>query len=240
MLKNIWIIAKKELNIYFNTSIAYIFLTLFLIVGNWLFWQNFYLFNQATMRSYFSLLPWIFLLIIPAVTMRIWSEEKKSGTIELLLTLPIKDIEIVLGKFLSGMIFIFIALLLTLASPIVIASMGNLDWGPVLGGYLGALFLGGAYLSLGLFISSINKNQITSFIVSLTACFLFMIMGADFVLIGVLKFLVSFMKLSSVTYHFNSISRGVIDFRDIFYYLSFIYVFLLLNINALRSRHWKD
>lgn len=240
MLRNIWIIAKKELNIYFNTSIAYIFLTLFLIVGNWLFWQNFYLFNQATMRSYFSLLPWIFLLIIPAITMRIWSEEKKSGTIELLLTLPIKDIEIVLGKFLSGMIFIAIALTLTLASPIAIASMGNLDWGPVLGGYLGALFLGGAYLSLGLFISSINKNQITSFIVSLTVCFLFMIVGADFVLIGVPQFLVSFMKLSSVTYHFNSISRGVIDFRDIFYYLSFIYIFLLLNINALKSRHWKS
>ena len=239
MFKNIWIIAKKELNIYFNTSIAYIFLALFLIVGNWLFWQNFYLFNQASMRSYFSLLPWIFLLIIPAITMRVWSEEKKSGTIELLLTLPVTDIEIVLGKFLSGMIFVFIALALTLISPIVIASMGNLDWGPVIGGYLGALFLGGAYLSLGLFISAINKNQITSFIISLTVCFLFMIMGSEFILIGLPHFLSSFMKLGSVTYHFNSISRGVIDFRDIFYYFSFICVFLLLNINALKSRHWK-
>jgi ABC-2 type transport system permease protein len=240
MFKNIWIIVKKELNIYFNTSIAYIFLALFLIVGNWLFWQNFYLFNQASMRSYFSLLPWIFLLIIPAITMRIWSEEKKSGTIELLLTLPIKDIEIVLGKFLSGMIFIFIALALTLISPIIIASFGNLDWGAVIGGYLGALFLGGAYLALGLFISSINKNQITSFIISLTLCFLFMIMGSEFILIGLPQFLASIMKWSSVTYHFNSISRGVIDFRDIFYYLSFIFIFLLLNINALQSRHWKD
>ncbi len=240
MFKNIWIIAKKELNIYFNTSIAYIFLTLFLIVGNWLFWQNFYLFGQATMRSYFSLLPWIFLLIIPAVTMRSWSEEKKSRTIELLLTLPLRDIEIVLGKFLAGMIFIFIALLLTLVSPIVIASMGNLDWGLVIGGYLGALLLGGAYLSLGLFVSAVNKNQITAFIVSLTACFLFMIVGADFVLTGIPHFLISFLKLSSVTYHFSNISRGIIDFRDIFYYCSFIFIFLLLNTNAIASRHWKD
>lgn len=239
MFRNIWIITKKELNIYFNTSIAYIFLALFLIVGNWLFWQNFYLFNQASMRSYFSLLPWIFLLIIPAITMRAWSEEKKSGTIELLLTLPVKDIEIVLGKFLSGMIFVFIALTLTLSSPIIIASMGNLDWGPIMGGYLGALFLGAAYLSLGLFISAINKNQITSFIISLTLCFLFMIMGSEFILISLPQFLASVMKLTSVTYHFNSISRGVIDFRDIFYYLSFIFIFLLLNINALKSRHWK-
>lgn len=240
MWKNIWTITKRELNTYFNTPIAYIFLVLFLVVGNWLFWQNFYLFNQAVMRSYFSLLPWIFLLIIPAITMRMWSEEKKSGTIELLLTLPVKDSEVVIGKFLSGIIFIFIALFLTLISPITIACIGNLDWGPVVGGYLGGLFLGGAYLALGLFISSINKNQITSFIISLTLCFLFMIIGTDFVLINVPRFLVSFFKLTSITHHFYSISRGLIDLRDIFYYLSFIFIFLLLNVHAINSRHWKS
>src|SRR3989339_2291463 len=146
--KTIYVLFKKELMSYFNSPIAYIFIGVFLIVGNWLFFKNFYLIGQASMRAYFDLLPWIFLFMSPAISMRIWAEEKKSGTIEFLLTLPITDWQAVLAKFLSALAFLTFSLLLSLSIPFSAAWLGNLDLGPVVGGYLGALFLGGSYLAL--------------------------------------------------------------------------------------------
>jgi ABC-2 type transport system permease protein len=235
-LKIIWVFFKKELMSYFNSPIAYIFLGVFLVVGNWLFFNSFFLVGQANMRYYFNLLPWIFLFITPAITMRLWSEEKKSGTIELLLTLPVADWQVVIAKFLGALAFLAIALALTLSLPISIAYLGNLDWGPVIGGYLGALFLGGSYLALGLFISSLTKNQIIAFVLSLGACFVFFIIGMDFILSNAPQFIAPLMQFLGLASHFNNIGRGVIDSKDVIYYFSFIFIFLWLNVRVIESR----
>lgn len=235
-LKTIYILFKKELMSYFNSPIAYVFIGVFLVAGNWLFFNNFFLAAQASMRNYFAFLPWIFLFLSPAVTMRLWAEEKKSGTIELLLTLPLTDWQVVLAKFFSSLAFLSISLLLSLTIPASIAFLGNLDAGPIFGGYLGALFLGGSYLALGLFISSLTKNQIIAFIAALAACFSAFIVGADFVLAGSPQALTPVMKFIGLGSHFNNIARGVIDTKDIIYYLSFIFLFLWLNVGAVKNR----
>ena len=238
-LKATYILFKKELMSYFNSPIAYIFIGVFLVVSNWLFFNSFFLAGQASMRNYFSLLPWIFLFLSPAVTMRLWAEEKKSGTIEFLLTLPITDWQVVLAKFFSALAFLSISLLLSLTIPFSIAGLGNLDLGPVVGGYLGALFLGGSYLALGLFISSLTKNQIIAFILGLAACFIAFIVGADFVLTGLPDIFSPILKFVGLGGHFDNIAKGVIDTKDIIYYVSFIFLFLGLNVRAIEQRSWK-
>jgi len=238
-LETIIILFKKELMSYFNSPIAYIFIAVFLIVGNWLFFNSFFFAAQTSLRGYFSLLPWIFLFLSPAITMRLWAEEKKSGTIEFLLTLPLTDWQVVLAKFFSALIFLFLSLILTLTLPICVSFLGNLDWGPVIGGYLGALLLGGSYLALGLFISSLTKNQIIAFMLGLVACFAAFVIGADFVLVGAPRFVVPVMQFLGLGSHFYNIAKGVIDSKDIIYYLSFIFLFLWLNARVIESRGWK-
>lgn len=224
---------------YFNSPIAYIFIGVFLVVGNWLFFNYFFLINQASMRNYFALLPWIFLFLSPAITMRLWSEEKKSGTIEFLLTLPVRDWQVVLGKFFGALAFLFISLLLTISIPLTIISLGDVDMGPIIGSYLGSLFLGGSYLALGLFISSLTKNQIIAFVLGLVACFAAFMIGADFVLAGAPGFAVPIMKFFGLGSHFYNIAKGVIDTKDIVYYISFIFIFLWLNVRIVERRAWK-
>jgi ABC-2 type transport system permease protein len=238
-LKIIFILFKKELMSYFNSPIAYIFIGVFLVVGNWLFFNTFFLIGQASVRNYFSLLPWIFLFLSPALTMRLWAEEKKSGTIEFLLTLPITDWQVILAKFSSALAFLFFSLMLSITLPISVAWLGNLDLGPVIGSYLGAILLGGSYLALGLFISSLTKNQIIAFVLGLVACFAVFIVGADFVLISAPQFFVPAMKFLGLGNHFNNIARGVIDTKDIIYYFSFIFLFLWLNVRVIEKRSWK-
>jgi len=237
--ETIYILFKKELMSYFNSPIAYIFIGVFLVTGNWLFFKNFFLIGEASMRGYFELLPWIFLFLCPAITMRLWSEEKKAGTIEFLLTLPVTDWQVVWGKFLGALAFLSIALATTFTLPITIASLGNLDWGPVIGSYIGSLLLGGSYLSLGLFISSLTKNQIIAFVLGLAACFGFFIVGANFVLMGAPQFLVQIMNFLGLGNHFYNIAKGVIDTKDLIYYFSFIFIFLWLNARMIESRGWK-
>jgi ABC-2 type transport system permease protein len=238
-LKTIYILFKKELMSYFNSPIAYIFIGVFLVVGNWLFFKGFFIVGQASLRAYFNFLPWMFLFLAPAITMRLWSEEKRSGTIEFLLTLPVSDWQVVLGKFFGALAFLVISLLLSLTLPITVASLGNLDWGPVIGGYLGAILLGAAYLALGLFISSLTKNQIIAFVLGLVASFVAFIISVDFVLIGVPQFLTPIFKFLGLGGHFYNIAKGVIDTKDIIYYSSFIFLFLWLNARVIESRGWK-
>lgn len=221
---------------YFNSPIAYIFIGVFLIVGNWLFYKNFFFLGQATMRSYFTLLPWIFLFLSPAITMRLWSEEKKSGTIEWLLTMPVTNWQAVLSKFFSALSFLFISLLLTLSIPISIFFIGDIDLGVLIGSYLGALFLGGAYLALGLFISSITKNQIIAFVLGLVACFIAFIIGYNFVLISLPSGIAQLFAFLGLGSHFDNIARGVIDSKDIIYYVSFIFIFLWANVRVIEKR----
>lgn len=237
--KTIHILFKKELMSYFNSPIAYVFIAVFLIVGNWMFFNSFFLVGQASMRNYFTLLPWLFLFLAPAITMRGWAEEKKSGTIEFLLTLPITDWQAVLAKFFSALFFVMITLALTISLPLTIGRLGNLDYGPVIGSYLGAIFLAGAYLSLGLFISSLTKNQIIAFVLGLVSCFIFFMVGMDFVLQGAPAFAAPVMKFLGLGSHFYNVARGVLDTKDLIYYLSFIFFFLWLNARVIESRDWK-
>jgi ABC-2 type transport system permease protein len=238
-MNHIWTIASKELRSYFNSPLAYIFINVFLVVNGWLFFQNYFLNGQADMRAFFSLIPWLFLFLIPAITMRVWAEEKKLGTIELLMTLPIKDVDIVLGKFLACFLFLAISLLLSFMVPVVVLWSGPADLGVIFSSYIGTLFLGGAYIALGIWLSAFTDNQIIAFILSIVASFLFFIVSQPFVLQAVPNFLASFFQFVGLGSHFESITRGVIDSRDILYYLSFIGFFLFLNTRQISGRRFQ-
>ncbi|OGY92267.1 MAG: ABC transporter [Candidatus Komeilibacteria bacterium RIFCSPLOWO2_02_FULL_48_11] len=238
-LNRIHPIFKREFVSYFNSPIAYIFVAIFLIVTNWLFFQRFFLVGQINMRDWFALLPWVFLLLAPALTMRSWAEEKKSGTIEFLLTLPIRDIEVVLAKFFSSLAFLALTLLLSLSVPITLAFLGDLDGGVIFAGYVGALLLGAMYISIGLFISSLTSNQIVAFLLSLAALFVFFIIGSNNVLTFTSGPMAVVFRFLSSGAHFDSITKGIFDTRDILYYLSSIALFLYFNVQVIGSRKWK-
>lgn len=238
-MHHVLIIARKELRAYFNSPLAYIFINVFLVVSSWLFFQNYFVIGQADMRYFFDLMPWMFLFIIPAITMRVWAEEKKLGTIELLLTSPIKDVHIVIGKFLGAFLFLAIALLLSFMVPVVVRWSGSADLGVIFASYLGTLFLGGAYIALGIWLSAFTDNQIIAFILSIVASFLFFIIGQVFVLQSVPSFMASFFQFLGLGSHYTSITRGVLDSRDILYYLSFIGFFLFLNVRQIVGRRFQ-
>ena len=231
------IFCKKELKSYFDSPIAYIIITIFLLISGWFFFSDLFLVNQATLRNLFGIIPFIFMFFIPAITMRLISEEKKSGTIEILLTLPVKDHQIILGKFLAGLILISLAVILTLVYAFTLSGLGNLDFGSVVSGYLGLILLGATYLSIGIFTSSLTQNQIVAFIISFLIIFVLYLL--DNVLIFMPGFLASVLEYLSVNYHFSNISRGVIDSRDVIYYLSLIFFFLFLAVRVLSSRKWR-
>jgi len=238
-MDNIMTIFKKEFKTFFISPIAYIFIVVYLVVTNFLFFQSFFLINQADMRSYFSILPWIFLLFVPAITMRSWAEEKKLKTLELLLTWPISDFQVVAGKFLASFCFLAITILLSISVPITVSLLGSPDPGPIIGGYIGALLMGAAYLAIGLWISSFTENQIVAFILGVVITFALFIVGNPFVTMAAPSMLVPVLNYIGLGNHFQSIERGVIDTRDILYYFSVVSFFLFLNVQTLGSRKWE-
>ena len=229
-------IIKRELASYFSTPLAYVFIVIFLaLIGSFTFYLgNFFVRGQADLNAFFAFHPWVYILLIPAVTMRLWAEERKSGTIELLMTLPLTTGQSVIGKFFAAWIFIFIALILTFPIWITVNYLGEPDNGVILAGYVGSLFMAGAYLSIGSCISSITKNQVIAFVISATICFIFTMSGVDLVLnffkLWAPEFLVSTISSMSFLTHFESITKGVIEIRDFFFYLSIICFWLFLNI----------
>jgi len=229
-------IIKKELRVYFNSAIAYIFVVVMLGFAFWFFFRSFFLVGQTEMRSFFEILPWIYLFILPAVTMRLWSEEYRQGTIETLLTSSIPIHISVLGKFLASMIFLLITLALTLPLPIILSTLGNLDWGVVASGYIGATLIGGAYVAIGLLISAISKNQIISYILTALACFILFIISQPLVVYTVPNYVVPVLDFISLGSHYNSIIRGIIDTQDIIYYISLIGLLLYYNSYILYSK----
>jgi len=238
-MSRVMTVARKEFRSYFQSPIAYIFITVFLALTQWLFFRGFFLIGQATMRDYFGTVPVVFFLFVPAITMRLWAEEKKLGTLELLLTFPVKDWELVMGKFLAAFAFLAATILLTLPLAITVSALGDPDNGAMLGGYLGCLLLGGAYLAIGLWISGLTQNQIIAFILTAVTCFGLYIIGDPLVLSSVPKALVPFFANLSMSYHFESIGRGVLDSRDLIYYLPIIGFFLFLNVRSVESRQWS-
>jgi ABC-2 type transport system permease protein len=232
-------ILRKELASYFNTPLAYIVLTVFITLSNFLFFRSFFLINQADMRPWFDLLPWIYLFFIPAVTMRLWAEERKSGTIELLLTFPVRDVEVVVGKLLAALVFVLIGLGLSFTVPITIALLGSPDLGALVGQYIGAVLLSASYLAIGAWVSSLTKNQIVAFILAVSVTFFLFLIGENFFIQGFPPPVAAVCKFLGLGAHFDSISRGVIDSRDILYYISVIFFFGYLNVKSIENRKGK-
>ncbi len=238
-MTNITAIFKKEFRSYFNSPIAYIFITFFLGISAWLFFRSFFFANQAEMRGFFGLMPWIFLFFIPAVTMKLWAEEKKLGTVEILMTLPIQDYEVIIGKFLASLALLTVTVLLSLVLPLSVMYLGDPDGGTLITGYLGLLLMGAAYISIGLFTSTLTENQIIAFIFGITVCFVLLIIGEDIVLFNAPNWLYPIFSYLGLGAHYSSILRGVLDSRDIIYYLSLIGFFLYLSTLSVESRKWR-
>lgn len=235
-MQNIKTIYLKELKSYFNSPVAYIVMIVFLVIVGWFFTNGFFQSNVATLRPMFDMIPFIFLFFIPAITMRSFSEEKKQGTIELLLTKPVKDIELVIGKFLAAFFLTMLTLLPTLIYFVTVKTLGDVDMGTVIGGYLGLILMASVYIGIGIFASSLTENQVVAFIISFIVIFALFMMGK--MLIQVSPALVSAVEFISTDYHYTNISRGVIDSRNLIYYFSMIFLTISLTKVSLESRKW--
>lgn len=237
-MKNIITIARKEFRTYFESPIAYIFITAFLLLVNFLYLWTFFLAGQADMRPFFGFMPFVFLFLVPSITMRLWAEERKMGTLEVLLTLPVQEKEVVLGKFIASFVFLLVMLALTFNIPLLVGFLGDPDWGTIICGYLGCLLMGASYLAIGLFASALSDNQIVAFIMAIAICTAMLIVGEWFFLILVPDVFVPFFNYLGLGTHFESMGRGVIDTRDLLYYISVIGVFLYLNVYTVENRTW--
>jgi ABC-2 type transport system permease protein len=236
-MRNTWAIAKRELGAYFNSPIAYIVITVFLIISGYLFFSQLFLSKEASMRDFFGFMPLIFIFFAPAITMRLLAEEKGTGTLEVLITLPVTDWQVVLGKFFAALGLLATALGLTFAWAITVAALGPLDKGPVIAGYLGLLLMGGAYLAIGLAASAFTRNQIVAFIVGFAICFALFLSGK--VLPFVPRSLAPIVEYLSLDFHFQNLTRGIVDTRDLVYYGTLIGGCLLLTVQSLDSRRWR-
>jgi ABC-2 type transport system permease protein len=235
-LPNVMPIFRRELRSYFNSPVAYVVIVVFLSIIGWFFTSNMFLMNIASMRVMFELVPLVFLFFVPAVTMRLLAEEKKSGTLELLTTKPVRDVEIVLGKFLAAWALLAATLAPTLLYVITIASLGSLDPGPVVTGYIGLLLMGGVYIALGVLASSLTENQIIAFIISFL--FVLVLFLLDKILIYVPDAFASTLEYLAIDHHFSNIARGVIDSRNIIYFISLLGFSLYLATVSLERRKW--
>jgi ABC-2 type transport system permease protein len=235
-MRNIAIIAKREIKGYFTTPLAYIFIVIFLAMsGAFAFYiGGFFNREQANLATFFLYHPWLYLMLVPAIAMRLWAEERKTGTIEILMTLPISTSEAVLGKYLAAWGFTGIALTLTFPMWITVNVLGEPDNGVILAGYLGSFFMAGAFLAIGSCISALTKNQVIAFIVAATVCFLFTMSGLELVLSffrgWAPEILVRTIASMSFLTHFGAILKGVIDIRDLIFFGTLIAFWLFANV----------
>lgn len=226
-MNSFWSVFKRELKSYFTTPVAYVFLVVFLFFAGYLaFKQGFFEARQADMRTFFMNLPLLFVFMVPATAMRLWAEERRVGSIELLLTLPITVIQAVLGKFFAAWLFLAIALLLTFPMVITVCYLGDPDAGLIITGYLGSLLMAGGFLAIGCFFSAVSKNQVISFVLSVVACAVLVFAGMPTTMNYLSMFLpaglVSAIETMSFQSHFESIQRGVLEFRDLSYFVLLI------------------
>ncbi|MBL8831426.1 MAG: ABC transporter permease [Rhodospirillales bacterium] len=234
-MRNVLHIFRRELGGYFATPVAYVFLVIFLVLASTFtfYLGNFFERGQADLQAFFSFHPWLYLFLIPAISMRLWSEERRAGTIELFLTLPISICEAVVGKFLAAWAFVGIALALTFPIWITVNLLGDPDNGIIVAGYVGSLMMSAGYLAIGSCVSAMTKSQVIAFVVAAAACFAFTVSGTPLVLsffagwapAGVVEAVAGFSFLT----HYNAIMRGVIDLRDVVYFVSLVATFLFAN-----------
>jgi ABC-2 type transport system permease protein len=235
-------IIKRELAGYFGSPVAYVFLVIFLVLcGFFTFYvSHFYEQEQADLRAFFEWHPWIFLFLVPAVGMRLWADERRTGTIELILTLPVTLSEVIVGKFIAAWLFIGLGLFLTFPLVLTVSYLGDPDLGAVFCAYVGSFLLAGAYLSVGSMTSSMTRNQVISFILSVIIC-LFLVLAGWPPVIEILsgwspQWLINVISGFSFMPHFQSMERGVLDLRDIIYYISVIFFMLFSNGVVLQNR----
>jgi ABC-2 type transport system permease protein len=227
-------IFKREFRHYFVTPIAYIVIAIFLVLTGWFFFSTFFLYSQAELRNFYSLLPIIFSFIVPTLTMRLFSEEYNVGSYETLVTMPVTDPDIILGKFFAALAFIAVMLLPTISYAISVSFLGELDWGPVIGGYVGALLLGAAFSAIGLFASALTKNQIIAFIIGMIICFSLTMI--DKILFFLPESMLGFFQFIGASYHFENVSRGILDTRDILYFVSIVFTALYGTFLVLQEK----
>ncbi|WP_028580195.1 Gldg family protein [Desulfogranum japonicum] len=241
-MNTIFRVAKKEFAAFFSSPIAYIFIGAFLGINLFIFFwvETFFASNITEVRPLFAWMPILLIFLTSAVTMRLWAEEHRAGTLEFLLTSPVNPLTLILGKFFACLGLVALALLLTLPLPITVSFLGDLDWGPVLGGYVATMFLAAAYIAIGLYISVKSENQIVSLIVTVLVCAFFYLIGSDTLVAFFGNRSTEFLQLLGSGSRFDSITRGVIDLRDLYYYLSITAIFLCLNLYGLERIRWSN
>jgi ABC-2 type transport system permease protein len=237
-MHNVSAIYSKELKSYFNSIMAYIFLVFFVLFNGYFFTNTFFLINQSDLRALFSVVPLVYLFFIPVITMGLIAKEKNLGTMEILSTLPIKDHELVLGKYLAAFTLVLAGLGFTLVHFFTLVMVGsNIDYGAVLCGYLGLALVGAFYTAIGIFASSLTDNQVVAFIIGVVIVLVFFLM--DKLLLFVPPSLAGLIQYLSVEYHLSNISRGVIDSRNLIYFGTSIWLFLMLTIRMVETRKWR-
>ncbi len=242
-MKNAMTIARRELGGYFASPVAYVFLVIFLLLTGFFTFMmgNFFLRNEASLMSFFVWHPWLYMLLVPAVGMRLWAEELRMGTLELLFTMPVTPGQAIWGKFLAGWVFLGLAVLLTLPMVFTAYYLGQPDGGPILTGYIGSFLMAGAYLAISGMTSACTRNQVISFITSVVICLLLVLAGYPPVTNILLKWgapnaMVEFAAGLSVVFHFESMQRGVLDLRDLVYFCSLISFAIFSTGVLLKSR----
>jgi ABC-2 type transport system permease protein len=241
-MQSIWFIMKREFNGYFATPVAYVFIIIFLLLTGFstFYVGNFFERGEADLYPFFSLHPWLYILLIPAISMRLWAEERKSGSIELLMTLPVSVFEAVLGKFLAAWAFTGLALLLNFPLWLTVNYLGSPDNGVIVASFLGSLLMAGGFLAIGSCISAITKNQVIAFVISLVISLVFVLAGfgivIDFFAGWAPPTLVDAISSFSFLTHFDAISKGVIDLRDMLYFISLIAIWLFANALIVNAR----
>lgn len=235
---NVRMIFRREIQSFFNSPMAYIFLVIFAIVSGYFFTNTFFLFGQSDLRVLFDMIPLVYLFFIPAVSMGLIARENNIGTMETISTLPLRTFEFVIGKFLAGFCLIMLGLLATSIHFITLVYVGtNVDYGAIFSGYLGLALMGGTFTAIGIYASSVTDNQVVAFIIGVFLVLVFYMLDKTLVfapqsIVGIIQFL-------AVDYHLSNISRGVIDSRNIIYFLSMIGFFIYLTIQTLEVRRWK-
>ncbi len=233
-MRETWTLTKRELRSYFDSPAAYVVLSVFLLLTGWFFGNSLFLENVASLRSVFDVVPFVFLFFIPAITMSTFAEERRAGTLELLLTLPVKDWQVIAGKLLAVSLLLTAAVGLTLVYAISISALGDLDAGATFGGYLGLLLLGITCASIGVFASSLTRNQIVAFIIGFAIIFALYLL--DKVTIFFPAWLSGVLQYAGIDFHYQNLLRGVVDTRDILYYASVTIFFGLLTAYNLARR----
>ena len=237
-MRNLKAVYFKEMKSYFNSPMAYIFLVIFAVINGYFFTRTFFLFNQSDMRSLFNIIPLVYLFFIPAVTMSLIAREKNLGTMEIISTLPLKNMDFVVGKFLAAFSLVMVGLIVTLVHLLTLTQVGtNVDYGAAFTGYLGLALAGAVYSSVGTFASSVTDNQVVAFIIGIFIVLVFFLM--DKMLMFVPSYLTGLIQYISVDYHLSNISRGVIDSRNLVYFASVVGFFLFMTVRILEIRNWE-